>query len=54
MTVASLLASCSSREIGEWYAYFHLCAEERQGNELATKAETGLKTVKARRRPRRR
>ena len=54
MTVGSLLASCSSREISEWYAYFRLCAEDRQARELAAKAETGLKTVKARRRRRRR
>ena len=54
MTVAALLASTSSRELSEWYAYFRLVAADRQERELAAKAVGGLRARKTQRRRSRR
>jgi hypothetical protein len=50
MTVQQLLHSLTSREIGEWYAFFRLETEDRKRAELDAKARSGLSSARSRRR----
>lgn len=52
MTHAELLARVSSAELAEWQAFLRIEAEDREArrteNDLAVRAEAGLKTRKHR------
>lgn len=43
MTVGELGVRMSAREIAEWWAYDLVTAEDRAEDELAAKAEAGLR-----------
>ncbi len=52
MSVGEMLGRMSSREIGEWLAYFQLEAEDYEQRQRVAKASGGVRSRKGRRRGR--